>query len=194
MVEAMTRRCVVSLLLALLAFPSAVFAHRLDEYLQATLVAIEPGDVRLQINLTPGVEVAEQVLAQIDRDRDGAISRNEAAAYAELLKRDLTFGDGRAKIELKLTASEVSRAWPNCALVRESFRWNSPRAALTSPAPTSSRSKTAIYRDERVSHQRRKTEVCRDPDHRAETQREPEHRRNRISHPRPKVAESGARS
>ena len=91
MVEAVTttlRR--LPLLLALLALPSAVSRHRLDEYLQATLVAIEPGDIRLQINLTPGVDVAEQVLALIDRDRDGVISTNEAAAYAEVLKRDLT--------------------------------------------------------------------------------------------------------
>jgi hypothetical protein len=52
------------------------------------------------------VAVAEQVLAQIDRDRDDAISKNEAAAYAKLLKRDLTLRvDGR-RLELKLTASE----------------------------------------------------------------------------------------
>jgi len=105
MAEAVTRT-LFSLLLALLVLPSAVFAHRDDQYLQATLVAIEPSGVRLQINLTPGVAVAEQVIAEIDRDRDGAISRNEAAAYAELLKRDLTLRlDGR-KLELKLTASE----------------------------------------------------------------------------------------
>src|SRR5215813_1418725 len=102
----MTRFLSLPLLLALLAFPSAVFAHRDDQYLQATLVAIEPSGVRLQINLTPGVAVAEQVLAQIDRDRDGVISTNEAAAYAESLKRDLMLRiDGR-KLELKLTASE----------------------------------------------------------------------------------------
>jgi len=107
MVEAVTRTlCRLPLLLALLAFPSAVFAHRDDQYLQATLVAIEPSGVRLQMNLTPGVAVAEQVIAEIDRDRDGAISKNEAAAYAELLKRDLTLRiDGR-DLELKLTASE----------------------------------------------------------------------------------------
>ena len=107
MVEAVTRKlCPLALLLALLAFPSAVFAHRDDQYLQATLVAIEPSGVRLQINLTPGVAVAEQVLAEIDRDRDGAISKNEAAAYAESLKRDLTLLiDGR-DLELKLTACE----------------------------------------------------------------------------------------
>src|SRR4029434_7800316 len=47
-----------------------------------------------------------QVIAEIDRDRDGAISKNEAAAYADSLKRDLTLRiDGR-KLELKLTASE----------------------------------------------------------------------------------------
>jgi polyphosphate kinase len=94
------------LLFALIAFPPAVFAHRDDQYLQATLVAIEPSVVRLQINLTPGVAVAEQVIAEIDRDSDGALSKNEAAAYAELLKRDLTLRiDGR-NLELELTAYE----------------------------------------------------------------------------------------
>ena len=106
MVEAVTRKVCGLLLLTLFAFPSAVFAHRDDQYLQATLVAIKPGSVRLHINLTPGVAVAEQVIVEIDRDRDGAISDNEAAAYAELLKRDLTLRmDGR-DLELKLTASE----------------------------------------------------------------------------------------
>ena len=88
-----------------LAFPAAVSAHRLDEYLQATLVAIEPSDVRLQINLTPGIAVADQVLALIDRDRDGAISTKEEAAYAELLKRDLIVRLDQRNVELKLTRS-----------------------------------------------------------------------------------------
>jgi len=107
MVDAVIRRlCRLPLLLALLAFPCAVFAHRDDQYLQATLVTIKPSGVRLQINLTPGVAIAEQVLAEIDHDRDGAISKNEAAAYVELLKRALTLRmDGR-KLALKLTASE----------------------------------------------------------------------------------------
>src|SRR4030095_3450292 len=107
MAEAVSRTlCRLALLLVLLAFPSGVFAHRDDQYLQATLVAIEPSGVRLQINLTPGVAVAEQVLAEIDRDRDGAISKNEAAAYAEFLKRQLAVPMGRRQVELKLTASE----------------------------------------------------------------------------------------
>lgn len=92
-------------LLAFLALPSTVFAHRVDEYLQATLVVIEPETIRLQINLTPGVAVAEQVLALIDRDRDGVISTNEAAAYSELLKRDLIVRLDQRNLELKPTAS-----------------------------------------------------------------------------------------
>jgi hypothetical protein len=98
--------CRLPMLVALLALPSAVCAHRDDQYLQATLVVIEPNGVRLQINLTPGMAVAEEVIAAIDHDRDGAISQNEAAIYAELLKRDLTLRvDGR-KLDLQLTASE----------------------------------------------------------------------------------------
>jgi hypothetical protein len=104
MVEAVTSKfCRLALLLALLALPSAVFAHRDDQYLQATLVAIEPNGVRLQINLTPGVAVAEQVIAEIDRRRD---FQERSGSHAELLKRDLTLRmDGR-NLELKLTASE----------------------------------------------------------------------------------------
>jgi hypothetical protein len=107
MVEAMTRTfCCLALLLALVLFPSAVFAHRDDQYLQATLVVIEPSQIRLQINLTPGVAVAEKVLARIDRDRDGTISQNEAAAYAKLLMRDLTLRVNGQKLGLKPTASD----------------------------------------------------------------------------------------
>jgi len=106
MVEAVIWLCCLPLLLALLALPSAVFAHRDDHYLQAALVAIEPHAVGLQINLTPGVAVAEHMIAQIDRDRDGAISNNEAAVYAESLRRDLTVRIDGQKLELKLTASE----------------------------------------------------------------------------------------
>ena len=98
--------CHLPLLFALIAFPPAVFAHRDDQYLQATLVAIEPSGVRLQINLTPGMAVAEQVIAEIDRDSDGALSKNEAAAYTELLKRDLTLRIDGQDLELELTASE----------------------------------------------------------------------------------------
>ena len=37
------------------------FAHRLDEYLQATTIAVEKDRLVLQLRLTPGVAVAAQV-------------------------------------------------------------------------------------------------------------------------------------
>jgi len=97
----------LSLLLALLVLPASVFAHRLDEYLQANLVSIEPGDIRLQINLTPGVAVADQVLSQIDRDHDGVISTNEAASYAESLKRDFYVQLDQRNLDLQITVFDV---------------------------------------------------------------------------------------
>ncbi|MEO5912891.1 MAG: hypothetical protein ABIS50_01575 [Luteolibacter sp.] len=92
--------------LGFLAFPSVASAHRLDEYLQATLVDIEPPNIRLQINLTPGVAVAGQVLDQIDIDHDGVISASETTAYADTLKHDLTVRLDQRELELKTTASE----------------------------------------------------------------------------------------
>jgi hypothetical protein len=79
-------------------------AHVLDEYLQATLVSINPGEIRLNINLTPGVEIADQVIRQIDRDGSGSISADEATAYAERLKRDLTARLDGSDAQLQLVA------------------------------------------------------------------------------------------
>jgi len=93
------------LLLLLLALPSTGFAHQLDEYIQATLVAIEPGEIRLEMNLTPGVQVASQVLALMDRDHNDVISTNEAVAYAEALQRDLLVKIDKRTVKLKLTTS-----------------------------------------------------------------------------------------
>jgi hypothetical protein len=96
------------LLLVLAAFPSAAFAHRLDEYLQATIVDIEPGGLRLRINLTPGAAVAEPVIALIDRDRDDAISADEVAAYARSLRHDLTVRVDQQDVELAVAASDAA--------------------------------------------------------------------------------------
>src|SRR5215210_2258008 len=43
-------------------------AHRLDEYLQATRLAIEPDRVEIALDLTPGIAVAESIVAEIDAD------------------------------------------------------------------------------------------------------------------------------
>src|SRR5215472_7540658 len=104
-VETMSARLIrLWLLLGLVMPPFGAMAHRLDEYLQATLVTIEPREVRLQINLTPGVDVADHVLPLIDRDHDGTISTNEAVAYSESLRRQITLRVDGHKVPLKLTS------------------------------------------------------------------------------------------
>jgi len=56
-------------------------AHRLDEYLQAARLAVEPGRVDVELDLTPGVSVAEAIIADIDRNRDGSLSVEETRDY-----------------------------------------------------------------------------------------------------------------
>ena len=75
------RRLAVTSLLGLTCVVQAQ-AHRLDEYLQATRIGIEPDRIEVEIDLTPGVAVAARVFWLIDSDRDGKISDTEARAYA----------------------------------------------------------------------------------------------------------------
>jgi hydrogenase/urease accessory protein HupE len=71
-------------------------AHRLNEYLQATTIAVSPEGVTIQVRLTPGVDIAPTVIAGIDADHDGTLSSAEAQAYADGFVRDLSLAiDGR---------------------------------------------------------------------------------------------------
>jgi hypothetical protein len=81
------RRLAIPLLTLSLAGNAA--AHRLDEYLQATLIGIARGSVDLEMQLTPGVAVLPLVMSEIDRDRDGRISGEEARAYATRVMREV---------------------------------------------------------------------------------------------------------
>ena len=60
-------------------------AHRRDEYLQAARLAIDPGGVQLELDLTPGIALAEAIIADIDRNRDGSLSDDEQRAYGRLV-------------------------------------------------------------------------------------------------------------
>lgn len=65
-------------------------AHRADEYLQATRIAIAADAVEVTLDLTPGIAVADRVLDDIDRNGDGLIGTAEAATYAAQVLADLT--------------------------------------------------------------------------------------------------------
>ena len=80
----------------LLLFPATALAHRLDEYLQATRLAFARDRIVLKIDLTPGVDVAPTVFAQIDSSRDRQISEGESRAYAKQVLNEIGIElDGR---------------------------------------------------------------------------------------------------
>jgi hypothetical protein len=99
----MKRVAVAALLTMILT--SGAAAHRLDEYLQATLIGVTRDGVDIEINLTPGVAVLPVVMAAIDRNRDGQISPAEEQAYASAVLHDLELQvDGRPE-KLRLMES-----------------------------------------------------------------------------------------
>ena len=103
----MKARFAVATILLLAATPG--FAHRLDEYLQATTISLEKTRVHAQMRLTPGVAVFPTVFANIDADADGLISENEERAYAERVLRDLSLSiDGD-----RLTPRRLSVKFPS---------------------------------------------------------------------------------
>src|SRR5207344_1946224 len=59
--------------LGTLVCPSRVWAHRLDELLQATQVTIGEDHVVVNVYLTPGILVAPSFDRTIDRDGNGVI-------------------------------------------------------------------------------------------------------------------------
>jgi hypothetical protein len=73
-----------------IAATAQVSAHRRDEYLQAARVAIDPDRVQLELDLTPGIALADAIVNDIDRDRDGRLSAAEQQAYARLVLSALT--------------------------------------------------------------------------------------------------------
>jgi hypothetical protein len=90
-------------------------AHRLDEYLQGTILSVEKGRMQAQITLTPGVAVYRIVLAQIDADADGVISKTEQQVYAGRVLRDLSLTlDGH-----RLTPRLVSVEFPAIEEMKE---------------------------------------------------------------------------
>src|SRR5436853_2846118 len=71
-----------------LIFAQSATAHRLDEYLQATRLSLAANQVGVEIDLTPGVDVAPAIFAPINTDHDGRISPAEAERYANQVVRE----------------------------------------------------------------------------------------------------------
>jgi len=87
-----------------------VSAHRRDEYLQAARIAIDPGGVQLELDLTPGIALAEAIIADIDRNRDGSLSQDEQRAYAGLVVTALTLEVDGSPVRAHLAATSFPDA------------------------------------------------------------------------------------
>jgi HupE / UreJ protein len=81
----------------ILLVAKAAWAHRIDEYLQATIISLEANRVQASMRLIPGVMVAPSVIAAIDSSQDGVFSESEKQAYAQRVLGDLTITiDGKS--------------------------------------------------------------------------------------------------
>ena len=73
----------------LLLLPGPAFAHRLDEYLEATILSVDLERVEGTMRLIPGIAVSSAVIASIDTNGDGTFSETEQQAYAQRVLKDL---------------------------------------------------------------------------------------------------------
>ena len=142
-------------------------AHRLDEYLQATIISVEKDRIEAQLRLIPGVAVFPLVLASIDTDTDGVISDAEERAYAERVRRDLSLTINGERLALRLVSSTFGKT----EALKEGL--GEIELRLVADVPRSGASRTLIFENH---HERRIAAYLvnclapRDPDIRVTTQ------------------------
>jgi hypothetical protein len=90
-----------------LAMPTGSAAHRLDEYLQAARVSLERDRITLEVDLTPGANIASAIITLVDRDADTAISPDEARAYGQRVLSELVLELDGSSVPMTLTRVET---------------------------------------------------------------------------------------
>jgi hypothetical protein len=100
-------RVVATAIVFAVMMPAKPAAHRLDEYLQAARLSLARDRITLEVDLTPGVNIAPAIVALVDRNSDHTISPIEAGAYGHVVLADLVLElDGRP-VALTLTRVEA---------------------------------------------------------------------------------------
>jgi len=96
-------------------FGTRVSAHRLDEFLQAARIGLARDRVQLEMNLAPGIAVADGLIREIDVDRNGRLSQGEQQAYAGRVLGALELRvDDSAPLQMQTAAS----TFPEVAALR----------------------------------------------------------------------------
>jgi hypothetical protein len=103
-----------ALAVGFLLFGQTAWAHRIDEYLQATLLSVEATRVHGSMRMIPGVLVAADVIAGIDSNGDGVYSDEEGRAYAQRVLGDLSMAIDGETVRPKL----LSWSFPQPAQMR----------------------------------------------------------------------------
>ena len=93
----MKRTLLAAVCICALLVSRSAFAHRIDEYLQATLLSLDGNRIEASMRLIPGILVAPSIISAIDTDHDGVFSDTEKHTYALRVLADLSLSiDGRA--------------------------------------------------------------------------------------------------
>lgn len=152
---------VVTLAAFLLASITPIAAHRLDEYLQATFVAVERDRARLDMYLTPGANVLPSVLTDIDADADGIISETEQRTYAARVLADLSITLNGTRLSPRL----VSVEFPALAQMKEGLGEIHLEFSVDLPRSGTNRSlRLANRHHSRIAVYQMNSLVSRDPD------------------------------
>jgi hypothetical protein len=83
-------RSSVAVLAWLLLLPGWAAAHPVDEVVQAAYLTLALGEVRVELDLTPGIAVADAVLWSLDANADQRIDAMEARSYAQRVLQQST--------------------------------------------------------------------------------------------------------
>lgn len=108
-------RRLVFCLLSVCVWRAAASAHVLDQYLQIAQIALRPDGAQIELRLTPGVGVAQNIIALMDTNGDGLLTDAEKRAYAERVRQDLILKINSQPRPLRLTATD----FPSLQAMRE---------------------------------------------------------------------------
>ena len=100
----MRRIATTAIVVLVLLVAKIASAHRIDEYLQATILSLQANRVHASMRLIPGILVSSSVIAEIDSNGNGIFSDDEERAYAQRVLGDLSITIDGKSVQPKLVA------------------------------------------------------------------------------------------
>lgn len=131
--------------LVVLSSGTFAYGHRLDEYLQATTISLEKGRIQVDVHLTPGVAVFPSVMATIDTNHDGAISKTEERVYVQRVQADLSLLINGERLALRL----ISARFPGVEQMQEGL--GDMQLDFAADVPDLGRERTLVFENHHQS-------------------------------------------